>query len=205
MLLNLLTNVIIWVHTVIKEVFSQPDYKIMDTSMEYFLDNEKAPIPEELDEFWKEEYDEWDGETESFLKTLNYTEYKNTKIPDNVNKTIVRIKYWYNDILYKYLTYDTEHIWPPERKNGVVFNIPIVSATLLDSDDKPVKDLLNKIRRYAGPRHDFHDEKVKISDMLYYDIETLENEYPRIKLKNVLGMQKTVSTVDGYVTDLRVP
>ena len=41
--------------------------------------------------------------------------------------------------------------------------------------------------------------------MLYYDIETLENEFPRIKLKNVLGMQKIVSTVDGYVTDLRVP
>ena len=91
MLLNLLTNVIIWVHTVIKDVFSQPDYKIMDTSMEYFLDNEKAPIPDELDEFWKEEYDEWDGETESFFKTLNYTEYKNTKIPGNVNKTIVRV------------------------------------------------------------------------------------------------------------------
>ena len=205
MLLNLLTNVIIWVHTVIKEVFSQPDYKIMDTSMEYFLDNEKAPIPEELDEFWKEEYDEWDGETESFLKTLNYTEYKNTKIPDNVNKTIVRIKYWYNDILYKYLTYDTEHIWPPERKNGVVFNIPIVSAVLLDSDDKPIKDILNKIKRYAGPRKDFHNEKVKISDMLYYDIDTLKNNFPKIKLTSAIGGTKVVSTVDGYITDLQVP
>jgi hypothetical protein len=74
-----------------------------------------------------------------------------------------------------------------------------------DSDDKPVKDILNKIRRYSGPRKDFHNEKIKISDMLYYDIETLENDFPKIKLKNVFGISKTVSTVDGYVTDLRVP
>ena len=97
------------------------------------------------------------------------------------------------------------HEWPPERKNVIIFNIPIVSAVLLDSDDKPVKDLLNKIRRYAGPRKDFHNEKVKIKDMLFYDIDTLENDFPKIKLKNALGMTKYVSTVDGCITDLRVP
>ena len=98
-----------------------------------------------------------------------------------------------------------DHPWPPPRKSGVVFNMPIVSAVLLDSDDKPVKDLLNKIQRYAGPRKDFHNEKVKIRDMLYYDIDTLENEFPKIKLKSAIGMTKIVSTVDGCITDLRVP
>ena len=97
------------------------------------------------------------------------------------------------------------HEWPPERKNGIIFNIPVVSAVLLDSDDKPVKDLLNKVRRYAGPRSDFHNNEVKIHDMLYYDMETLKNDFPKIKLKNALGMTKYVSTVDGCITDLRVP
>ena len=60
-----------------------------------------------------------------------------------------------------------DHPWPPPRKSGVVFNMPIVSAVLLDSDDKPVRDLLNKIKRYAGPRKDFHNEKVKIRDICY--------------------------------------
>jgi hypothetical protein len=203
MLVNLLTNVIIWIHSTLKSINSKPDYKITDTSMEYFLDTTKTPI--ELDDFWKEERDEWDGETESYFRTLNFTEYKNTSVPENVTKTLVRIKYWYNDTMYKYLTYNMDHEWPPERKSGVVFNIPIVSAQLLDSDDKPVKDLLNKIKRYAGPRGDFHDQKVKISDMLYYDLETLETEFPKIKLKNALGMIKYVNTLDGYVTDLRVP
>jgi hypothetical protein len=200
---NLLTNIIVWVYETLKYITSKPDYKIIDASMEYFLDNSKPPL--ELDEFWEKEYDEWEEETETYFKTLNFVDYKNTVVPDNVTKTIVRIKYWYNDVMYKYLTYDMKHVWPPERVNGVVFNIPITSAQLLDSDDKPVRDLLNKVKRYAGPRGDFHNEKVKISDMLYYDIETLENEYPRIKLKNALGMVKVVSTVDGCITDLRVP
>jgi hypothetical protein len=193
----------LWVYGTLKYITSRPDYKIADTSMEYFLDTTKTPT--DLDEFWEEEREEWDGETESYFKTLNFTEYKNTSVPENVTKTLVRIKYWYNDTMYKYLTCNMNHEWPPERTQGIVFNVPIVLAQLLDSDDKPVKDLLNKIKRYAGPRGDFHNEKVKISDMLYYDMETLETEYPKIKLKNALGMTKIVSTIDGYVTDLRVP
>jgi hypothetical protein len=180
MLVNLLTNVIIWVYGTLKYITSRPDYKIADTSMEYFLDTTKTPT--DLDEFWEEEREEWDGETESYFKTLNFTEYKNTSVPENVTKTLVRIKYWYNDTMYKYLTCNMNHEWPPERTQGILFNVPIVLAQLLDSDDKPVKDLLNKIKRYAGPRGDFHNEKVKISDMLYYDMETLETEYPKIKL-----------------------
>ena len=205
MLGNLLTNVILWVYDTVKTIFSVPDYKIVDESMEYFLDNTKTPFLSDLDEFWNEESNEWDEETESYYKVLDSKNYKNTEIPENVTKTVVRIKYWYNNIMYKYLTYDMNHEWPPERKNGIIFNIPIVSAVLLDSDDKPVKDLLNKVRRYAGPRSDFHNNEVKICDMLYYDMETLKNDFPKIKLKNALGMTKYVSTVDGYITDLRVP
>ena len=36
-------------------------------------------------------------------------------------------------------------------------------------------------------------------------METLKNDFPKIKLKNALGMTKYVSTVDGCITDLRVP
>jgi len=74
----------------------------------------------------------------------------------------------------------------------------------MDIDDKPAKDVLGKIKRYAGPRGDFHRENVKISDMLYYDIDTLKTMYPTIKLTNVLGKVKSVSTVHDYVTDLFV-
>ena len=51
MLGNLLTNVILWVYSTLQSVFSTTDYRIADTSMEYFLDTTKTPLPEELDEF----------------------------------------------------------------------------------------------------------------------------------------------------------
>tara|TARA_X000000368_G_scaffold219472_1_gene173152 strand:- start:1475 stop:2086 length:612 start_codon:yes stop_codon:yes gene_type:complete len=203
MFIKLLSDVIIWVYDRIKYVVSKPDYKIIDQSMEYTIDNNI--IPEELSDFWEDEYDEWDGETETFYKNLNGIDYNQSVVPNNVTHIILRIKYWYNDKMYKYLVNDLDHKWPPENISGVIFNIPIVTAVLLDSDDKPVKDLLNKIKRYAGPRCNFHGQKVKISDMLYYDDETLELEYPSIKIKNAIGMVKKVSTVDGYITDLRIP
>ena len=125
-------------------------------------------------------------------------------VPERVEKAIIRIKYWYNDKLYKYLTYDTKHEWPPKQGKDIVFNVPLVSAHLVDADDKPVKDILGKVKRYAGPRGDFHGEKVKISDMLYYDMDTLKTMYPAIKLRNIFGKVKIVSTITGYVTDLFV-
>lgn len=203
MFIKLLSDVIIWVYDRIKYVVSKPDYKIIDQSIEYTIDNNI--IPEELSDLWEDEYYEWDGETETFYKNLNGIDYNQSVVPNNVTHIILRIKYWYNDKMYKYLVNDLDHKWPPENVSGVIFNIPIVTAVLLDSDDKPVKDLLNKIKRYAGPRCNFHGQKVKISDMLYYDDETLELEYPSIKIKNAIGMVKKVSTVDGYITDLRIP
>jgi len=70
-------------------------YKFAGVDEPYFLDTTKTPLPEELDEFWYEERNEWDDETESVFKTLNYSDYKETTIPENVTKTVVRVKYWY--------------------------------------------------------------------------------------------------------------
>jgi len=204
MMLNLLTTVIIWVYDSFKFIVSKPDYKIIHTSMEYFT-NEIIPDEDTLDNFWYDEYREWDGYSMSHYKSLNGIDYKNTSIPENVEKTIIRIKYWYKDKVYKYITYDMNHEWPPIKKPGITFNMPMSSVHLLDSHDKPVRDLLNKIKRYAGPRNDFHNQKVLIRDMLYYDEETLKEEYPTIRLKNIIGFVKNIETSSSYITDFRIP
>ena len=67
MIINLLTNVIIWVYDNLKIFIYKPDYEIVDHSMEYYIDNKV--IPEEIDDFWISEYSEWDGNTESFYKS----------------------------------------------------------------------------------------------------------------------------------------
>ena len=181
MILNLLTTVILWVYDRIKCITAKPDYTISHQSMEYTIDSDTTDG--ELMGFWKDEsHEEWYDGIDSFYKNLNGIDYMNVETPTNVTKIILRIKYWYNDKMYKFLSNDMNHEWPPKRVPGIVFHMPLISAQLMDIDDKPVKDVLNKIKRYAGPRGDFHGNKnVKISDMLYYDDETLQSDYPSIK------------------------
>ena len=202
MLRNLLTTVIIWVYDTYKNFVSIPDHRIQHAFMEYFTNNKNSCDVD--DPFWKSEADKWDVLFDEHYVALDDTSYQVGDVPERVEKAIIRIKYWYNDKLYKYLTYDTKHEWPPKQGKDIVFNVPLVSAHLVDADDKPVKDILGKVKRYAGPRGDFHGEKVKISDMLYYDMDTLKTMYPAIKLRNIFGKVKIVSTITGYVTDLFV-
>ena len=205
MLFNLLTDIIIKIYDILKYFVSMPDYRISQHSMEYFLKDTRPPM-DIHDEFWEKESKEWESGVESYFVDVSDTDIKSSdNIPDNVSKTINRVKYWYNDKLYKYITYDTKVTWPPKETSGMTFNMPLISAHLIDQDDKPMKDVLNKIKRYAGPRGNFHGQEVKISDMLYYDIETLKKFYPKIKLKNVLGLTKIVSTTEDCITDLRIP
>jgi hypothetical protein len=171
--------------------------------MEYFTDNDMSSYETDGD-FWSKESKKWDGLFSEHYIELHDINYRKETVPANVKKVIVRVKYWYNDRLYKYLTYNTRHEWPPSNVPGMVFSVPLVSAYLVDTDGKPMKDILGKIKRYAGPRGDFHGENVLIRDMLYYDEDTLKAIYPSIRLKNVCGKIKTVSTLDGHITDLRV-
>ena len=83
------------------------------------------------------------------------------------------------------------------------FNVPLTSAWLVDHDDKPVRDVTEKVKRYIGPRGDFHKQNVSLYHFLYYDIETLEERFPKIIVKNTLGMKKVISTINGFTTDLR--
>ncbi len=203
MLFNLLTNVIVWVYDTIKFFISIPDYRISDQLLEYEVDN--SIVPEIEDNFWKDEISKWDDISEMHFKDLNGVAYRNVAVPNNIPKTLVRVKYWYNDKIYKFLTYDMNHEWPPNSGSTMSFSIPLVSAHLLDQDDKPQQDILNKIKRYAGPRGDFHGEDVLVSDMLYYDKETLQESFPKIKLVSAIGTHKVINTSGSKITDLRIP
>ena len=75
----------------------------------------------------------------------------------------------------------------------------------LDYNNKPVRDITSKVRKYAGPKSDFHGEDVPIRDMLRYDHVDLKERYPKIKLTNAIGMSKIVSSYDDDITSLRIP
>lgn len=202
---NLLTNIIIWAYAVYKRIFTVSDYTVSKVFLEYDIDPERKY--EINDRFWAEEEEYWDDDgVHSFYVDVTGADFRETEIPQNVTRTLTRLSYWYGGERYKYCTYDTDFEWPPTQPpKEMQFVMPIVRATLVDEDDKPKRDVTQKVKRYGGPRGDFHNEKVRLCDLLYYDEETLAKEYPKLQITNAFGMKKTVSTVDGYTTDLRLP
>lgn len=191
---NLLINII----SKVRDIFSVKDYTIVEKSIEYKINQNKNF--EIDDDYWEKEYDNWEEGVDWYFDDSG--KYRGTKVPENVEKIIIRIKYWCNNRIYKYITNDINHPWPPKEPEGIVVHIPLTSARLMDHDDKPIKDLMNKIEKYGGPRKDFHGEKVKIADVLYY---TEDDIPPRIKITNILGMTKIVDTKNGFFNDLRIP
>lgn len=201
LLRNFLINTIYIFKTFVKSLTYKPDYKIVDRQMEYWVNHDEDYVTS--DDFWENQSETWDNQTTSYC-----TSFDDDGIPTPphvVTKLIIRIKYWYDNKIYKYISYDHEYTWPPVIPKGVHFSIPLASAQLLDADGNPVKDILGKIKRYAGPNMDFYRQKIKISDMFYYDEDTLKSSYPKITLKNIFGLTKTVSTSDGYIKDLVIP
>ncbi len=212
-----LINVIYSFKRVMHLFFSKRDYSIVETYIEYFVDHSKDFSIETMEAsdhhpLWiQESYDIYPVAKTYGICSLDLGRAgilpgdPIPKPPEAVTKVIIRIKYWYNNRIYKYITYNHDYTWPPKKVNTMSFHVPLVGAQLLDSGDKPVKDVLEKIRRYAGPRSDFYGEKIFIKDVLYLDEVVLKNNLPRIKLKNCLGMMKTVDTATGLMSDLRLP
>lgn len=201
---NLLTNVIIWMYGKYRNFFAIRDYAVSKIFLEYAIDRERKYEIE--DQFWADEERYWDDEDEFYID-ITGRPFQYTDIPQNVVRTICRVAYWYGGQRYKYCTYDMDFAWPPVGKGGdsMKFTLPLVSAVLVDEDDKPKRDVTRKIKRYAGPMGDFHGERVRLRDLLYYDDETLEREYPKIQVTNALGLKKVIPTTTGYTTDLRMP
>ena len=202
---NLLTNIILWVYGSYRNFLKIRDYTLGKVYLEYAVDLERKYEIDDDDTLWKQERPYWDEGLDEFYIDVTNSAYRGTEVPQNVTRMIFRATYWYNDERYKYITYNPDFQWPPQKQSGISFTIPIMSAKLVDEDDKPKRDVTRKIRRYAGPFGDFLGSDVKISDLLFYDEDVLKNEYPKLQITNALGMKKTISTLTGTTTDIRSP
>ena len=199
MLFKLLSSVLYYY----KKLVTPRDYQIISEELEYTIDYRKKYDIE--DDFWREESVDWDGVMHEFYVLATGKNFRHTIIPQNVDNIILRIKYWYNGKIYKVITSDIDFVPSDPKSNDIRFSIPLSRAWLLDQDDKPVRDITEKVRRYAGPRNDFHGQDVKLVDFLYYTRKTLKDEYPKLLLLNTLGMKKLVLTLEDSTAHLRIP
>lgn len=184
--------------------FTTPrDYQIISEQLEYKVDYDMKYQIE--DTFWKDESKDWDGILEEFYVDATGRNFRGTTVPQNVVYTILRVKYYFNGNVYTAISNDINFKPGEGEQTGMNFNIPLSSVWIVDNDDKPQRNITQKVKKYAGPNNDFHGEKVPLEHFLFYERDVLRDKFPKIILKNLLGMKKTVSTLDDHTTDLRLP
>ena len=199
MLFKLLSNVLYFY----KRLTTPRDYTIISEELEYRVDYRMKYHIE--DQFWEEESKDWDGILDEFYVSVMGRPFRYTVVPQNVKNLVLRVKYWYGGKVYKAISKDINFIPGQDEKRGMNFSIPLSSVWIVDHDDKPQVNITEKVKRYAGPRNDFHDQDVPLKDFLYYTSKTLNKKFPKIILSNTLGMKKVLLTLEDSTTDLRIP
>jgi len=199
MLFKLLSNVLYYY----KKLVTPRDYSIISEELEYKIDYRMKYHVD--DPFWEGESKDWDGTLDEYHVYVTGKPFRHTIVPQNVKDLKVRIKYWYDGKVYKSISNNINFKPGEVEEGGMVFTIPLSSAWIVDHDDKPQVDITEKVKRYTGPRNDFHGEKVALKDFLYYTGKTLKKKFPKIIISNSLGMKKTLLTTEDFTTDLRIP
>ena len=199
MLVKLLSNVLYFY----KKLTTPRDYTIISEELEYRVDYRMKYHVE--DPFWLDEEKDWDGTLDEFYVKATGKPFRRTVVPQNVKNLTLRVKYWYGGKIYKAISQDINFTPGENEAEGMNFSIPLSGAWIVDHDDKPQVNITEKVKRYAGPRNDFHGERVPLKEFLYYTTKTLRTKYPKIVLSNSLGMKKTLLTLEDSTTDLRIP
>jgi hypothetical protein len=158
------------------------------------------------DEFWLNESKDWEDEVlDEYYVNATGKKFRHTMVPQNIKWIILRVRYYFNGKQYTAISNDIDFKPGDNEDQSMHFSVPFSSAWVVDNDDKPVRNITEKVKRYSGPRNDFHGQKVSLEHFLYYDRDVLEKQFPKIILKGTLGLQKIVSTLDGFTTDLQIP
>ena len=142
------------------------------------------------DDFWRRESKDWDGILEYYYINATNDTFRDTFVPQNVKYVILRIKYYYNGHIYSAISNDINFRPGENESSAMHFSIPLSSAWIVDHDDKPMRNITEKVKRYSGPRCDFHEQKVPLEHLLYYEHKFLKERFPKIMLINVIWYVK---------------
>ena len=200
----MLTKLLSTIFFFYKYITTPRDYSIISEEMEYTVDHDMSYMVE--DDFWLKESKDWeDGILDEYYVDVTGKQFRHTIIPQNVKNIILRVKYYFNGKRFTAISNDINFKPGHEEDTTMHFSIPLSSAWIVDHDDKPMRDITEKVKRYSGPRNDFHGQKVPLKDFLFYEKDVLKDRFPKIILSNTLGMKKTLSTLEDFTTNLQIP
>lgn len=200
----MLTKLLSTIFFFYKYLTTPRDYSIISEEVEYAVDHDMKYQIE--DDFWLNESKDWEDRIlDEYYVNATGKNFRHTMIPQNVKWVILRVRYYFNGKQYTAISNDLNFKPGESEDNAMHFSIPLSSAWIVDHDDKPMRNITEKVKRYSGPRNDFHGQKVSLENFLYYDRDVLKDRFPKIVLANTLGMKKTLSTLDDFTTDLQIP
>jgi len=201
---EMLTKLLSTIFFFYKYITTPRDYSIISEELEYTIDHDMSYMVE--DDFWLKESKDWeDGILDEYYVDVTGKQFRHTIVPQNVKNIILRVKYYFNGKRYTAISNDINFKPGQNEDTAMHFSIPLSSAWIVDHDDKPMRDITEKVKRYSGPRNDFHGQKVPLKDFLFYEKDVLKDRFPKIILSNTLGMKKTLSTLDDFTTNLQIP
>ena len=200
----MLTKLLSTIFFFYKYITTPRDYSIISEDLEYTIDHDLDYLIE--DDFWMDESKDWeDGILDEYYTNVTGKKFRHTIVPQNVKNVILRVKYYFNGKRYTAISNNINFKPGDNEDTAMHFSIPLSSAWIVDHDDKPMRDITEKVKRYSGPRNDFHGQKIPLGDFLFYDKDVLKDRFPKIILSNTLGMKKTLSTLDDFTTSLQIP
>ena len=101
----MLTKLLSTIFFFYKYLTTPRDYSIISEEIEYGVDHEMKYQIE--DDFWLEESKDWeDGILDEYHVVATGKKFRNTMIPQNVNWTILRVKYYFNGKPYTAISND---------------------------------------------------------------------------------------------------
>ena len=160
-----------------------PDYYIERVSMDYYADvmvemDEIEKLPDSWKSqsyYWNSDSDtpyHWDITPDIRKGGVEILEEILEQIPNNVSGLVYTIKYSYGNKSYKFISRDTKITWPCKRKE-IKFTMPFISVWALDEYDNEVKEITKHFKKAAGPKGDFHNQDVKVMDVMKYDYQKI--------------------------------
>lgn len=183
-----LVDIIHWARSLCKYIFEFSNYHVSSVHVNYTADMllERGEI-EDLSDIWRGESDTWVGMDGGYFWDIT-NQFENSggavihdiiaSAPPNVKDIVYTIKYYYNNKPYKYVSGSKLLCWPPEIK-PMTFKLPILEAWCLNEDGRRTRNATKKLKKAAGPVGNFHNQDVKVMDVVEYD-------YPQVEVTTLL-------------------
>lgn len=175
---NIFMTIVYWIK-LLKNFFNYKNYDVISASIEYNISDNKERSLQHI--FWKKEMKYWSLFSNNYwVDITSYFRpklYENLikKMPSNIDDYTLYVKYFYNGKKYKYISRNkTTYDWPPTYSSTIKFSLPIFSSYILNENGERIKNVTKKVKKCAGPKNDFHNQKIKARDISGCEFDSLE-------------------------------